>query len=248
MDFDNSLRYYYFVACANGNLYGYDQFGRSLAGWNPQSGVGKVKQPLLHAQRGDKDYLIALNQQGKLFVYGRDGSEHFPALQLDGPFAGPPQVDAMSKSPRIMVVNTAGKAVGCNLTGQPIAVQVSKTPKSAPAKGAFLPLTGDSRYEYAVLQGNILQVDGYDGNAFRALFTTTLPAAQDTLFEVAGQRVGLLNLSKRQVLLLDGRGQLHPDFPLAGTTPFVITDLFRQAGQQVLVVGNGNSVYAYKVR
>lgn len=248
IDFDNSLRYYYFVACANGNLYGYDQFGRSLAGWNPQSGVGLVKQPIVHAQRGDKDYLIALNQKEKLFVYGRNGAEQFPALPLQGPFAGPPQVDAASKSPRIVVVNTAGKAVGCNFAGEPFAVQVGKTLKSAPAKGAFLPLTGDNRYEYAVLQGDILQVKGYDGNALRALFTTTLPAAQDTLFEVAGQRIGLLNRSKRQVLLLDGRGQLHPDFPLAGTTPFVITDLFRQAGQQVLVVGNGGSVYAYKVR
>ncbi|MEO6037973.1 MAG: hypothetical protein ABIQ93_06120, partial [Saprospiraceae bacterium] len=248
VDFDHSLRYYYFVACANGNLYGYDQFGRSLSGWNPLSGVGQVTQPLLHCQRGDKDYLVALNRNGQLWVYGRDGTPRFPSLQLEGTFAGPPQADAGSKSPRIIAVNTTGKAVGCNFAGEPFAVQVSKTPKLAPAKGAFLPLTGDSRYEYAVLQGNMLQVDGYEGATLRALFTATLPSAQDTLFEVAGQRVGTLNRSKRQVLLLDGRGQLHPDFPLAGTTPFVITDLFRQAGQQVLVVGNGASVYAYKVR
>ncbi len=248
IDFDQSLRYFYFVACANGNMYGYDQFGRSLAGWNPQSGVGQVTQPLVHAQRDDKDYLIVLNDKDRLLVFGRDGRERFPALQLEGPFAGPPQIDAVSKTPRMVACNTGGKAVGCNFAGEPFAVQISKTPKGTPAKGAFLPLTGDNRYDYAVLQGHTLQLDAYEGNTLKALATVTLPAAQDTLFEVTGQRLGTLNRSKRQVLLLDGRGQVHPDFPLAGTTPFFITDLFRQAGQQVLVVGNGNSVYAYKVR
>ena len=248
IDFDLSLRYYYFVACANGNLYGYDQFGRSLAGWNPQAGVGQVTQPLVHSQRGDKDYLIVLNQKSQLRVYGRDGAARFPTLPLEGTFAGPPQVDAVSKSPRIIAVNTAGKAVGCNLGGEPFSLQVGKGAKTSPAKGAFLPLTGDLRYEYAVLQGGTVTASGYEGNALRTIFSTVLPAEQDTLFEVTGQRLGTLSRSKRQVNLLDGRGQLHPDFPLAGTTPFVITDIFRQAGQQVLVVGNGKSVYAYKVR
>ena len=248
IDFDHSGRYYYFVACANGNLYGYDQFGRSLAGWNPQSGVGVVTQPLLHCQRADKDYLVVLNQQGKLSVYGRDGTLRFPALPLAGTFAGPPQADAASKSPRIIAISTTGKAVGCNFAGAPFSAQISQGSNQPPAKGAFLPLTGDARYEYVVMQNNAIQVSGYEGTTLRKIFATPLPAGQDTLFEVAGQRLGTLARGKRQIFLLDGRGQVHPDFPLAGTTPFVLTDAFRQAGQQVLVVGNGGSVYAYKIR
>ena len=248
VDFDKSLRYYYFVACANGNLYGYDQFGRSLAGWNPQNGVGLVTQPLLHCQREGKDYLVALNQKGKLSVYGRDGVLRFPSVQLVGNFAGPPQADAVSKSPRIIAINTTGKAAGCNFAGEPFSVQVGQTSNKRPVKGAFMPLTGDARFEYVVLQDSSLRVVGYEDTALRTIFSTPLPAGQDTLFEVAGQRLGTLDRSKRQVFLIDGRGHLHPDFPLAGTTPFVMTDVFREAGQQVLVVGNGASVYAYKVR
>ena len=248
IDFDKSLRYHYFVACANGNLYGYDQFGLPLAGWNPQGGVGLVTQPLLHCQRDDKDYLIVLNQKGQLFVYSRDGALRFPALQLAGRFAGPPQADVVSKSPRIIAMSTTGKAVGCNLAGAPFAAQISKGPQKISVKGVFAPLTGDARFEYAALQDSAVRVVGYEGGALKGLFATSLPVGQDTLFEVAGQRLGTLHRSKRQVFLLDGRGQLHPDFPLAGTTPFVMTDVFRQAGQQVLVVGNGASVYAYKVR
>ncbi len=248
VDFDKSQHYFYFVACANGNLYGYDQFGRPLAGWNPQAGVGVVTQPLLHCQRDDKDYLAALNDQGKLSVYGRDGVLRFPALQLAGRFAGPLQGDAISKSPRIIAINTAGKAVGCNFAGAPFAAQISKGAQKTPVKGAFLPLTGDARFEYIALQDSAVRVVGYEGTTLKGLFATPLPIGQDTLFEVAGQRLGTLDRTKRQIFLLDGRGHLHPDFPLAGTTPFVMTDVFRQAGQQVLVVGNGASVYAYKIR
>ncbi len=248
IDFDRSGRYYYFVACANGNLYGYDQFGRPLAGWNPQGGAGLVTQALLHSQREDKDYLVVLNQKGKLSVYSRDGTLRFPPLQLAGRFAGPPQADAVSKSPRIIAINTAGKAVGCNFAGTPFSVQVGPASNKVPVKGAFLPLTGDARFEYIVLRDSALQVVGYENSTLRTIFSTPLPSGQDTLFEVAGQRLGTLHRGKRQIFLLDGRGQLHPDFPLAGTTPFVLTDVFRQAGQQVLVVGNGASIYAYKVR
>ena len=207
-----------------------------------------MTQPLVHCQRDDKDYLAALNEAGKLSVYSRDGVLRFPALQLTGKFSGPPQADATSKSPRIIAINTSGKAMGCNLAGEPFSAQISKGSQKMPVKGAFMPLTGDARFEYAALQDSAVRMVGYEGATLKGLFVTPLPAGQDTLFEVAGQRLGTLHRGKRQVYLLDGRGHLHPDFPLAGTTPFVMTDVFRQAGQQVLVVGNGASVYAYKVR
>jgi hypothetical protein len=43
VDFHNTHEYSLFIACENGNLYGFDQYGRPVSGWNPQSRVGQGK-------------------------------------------------------------------------------------------------------------------------------------------------------------------------------------------------------------
>lgn len=244
VDFDKSLKYNYFIACANGNLYGYDQFGRPLPGWNPQTGVGQVTHPVLHFQHGNKDYFAALNRAGKLFVYGRNGAERFPPLQFSGKNFSPPQADAVSKSPRIVCANDAGTVFVCGLDGSSFSMQMGKG--NGGAHFVFAPLRGDARYEYLVSKGKNIVASGYEKDGLKTLFQAAFAAPQDTLFAVSGQRAGALSRSKRQIFMLTAQG-LHPDFPLAGTTPFVVSDLSQQRGE-VLIVGDGSSVYAYKVR
>lgn len=247
-DFDDNRRYNFFIATANGNLYGYDQFGRPLPGWNPQSGVGRVTQPILHFQRQDKDYLVALSGTGRLSVFGRNGAPRFPALQLEGRFSGPPQADAVSKSPRIVCANTAGRVFVCALDGSSFSLAPGKG-GNAPAHFVFAPLTGDERYDYAWLKDKDLTVKSYTGATLKNWVEMSFAARPDTLFATGGgTRLGALNRDKRQIFLLDNAGGLHPDFPLAGDTPFVMGALLPNRAEQVLVVGNGSNVYAYKIR
>ena len=244
VDFDKNLKYNYFIACANGNIYGYDQFGRPLPGWNPQGGVGRVTHSVLHFQNGNKDYLAALNQSGKLFVFGRNGAERFPPVQFSGKDFGPPQADAVSKAPRMVCANGAGTVFVCKLDGSTFNMSVGKG--SGPGKMVFAPLSGDARYEYIVAKGKTLVASGYEGASIKTWYQTQFPAVSDTMFAVANNRVGALNRSKRQIFLLGEKG-LMPDFPLAGTTPFVVHEFSPKQGP-VLVVGDGSSVYAYKIR
>ena len=247
VDFDQNRKYNYFIACTNGNLYGYDRFGRPLPGWNPQGGVGRVVHPLLHFERGEKDYLAALNRDGKLFVFGRNGEMRFPPVQFSGKSFGAPQADPVSAQPRIVCANNAGKIFVCNLAGETFAFQGGHGGRQ-PAHLAFSQISGDARYEYAVAQGSTVQVSGYTGSTIRTIYSHTFPLEQDTVFAVDGHRIGTLNRSRRQIQLLQTDGIPHPDFPLAGTTAYSISDAFRQKGGQVLVVGDGSSVYAYTIR
>ncbi|MCW5920917.1 MAG: DUF3352 domain-containing protein [Saprospiraceae bacterium] len=245
VDFDNNSKYSYFIACANGNLYGYDQFGRPLPGWNPQSGIGRVTHPVLHFQQGNKDYLAALNQAGRLFVFGRNGAERFPPVQFQGKDFGPPQADASPKAPRIVCANGAGTVFVCKLDGTSFNMQIGKGGKGD-AHFVFTLLGGDARHDYALLKEKTLSASSYEGNTLRPLFQTTLPTEQDTLFAVPQHRLGTLNRGKRQIWLFAPNGQAYPEFPLAGTTPFAVSGTGQKQGQ-MLVVGDGSSVYAYKI-
>lgn len=250
VDFDDNRRYNLFVACANGNLYGYDQYGRPLPGWNPQGGVGQVVQPVLHFQKDDKDYIVALSKTGRLSVFGRDGSQRFGAIQLEGKFNGPPQADPGPKSPRIACANTLGKVFICTLDGGTFSLSLAPAAEAhARAYFVFAPLEGDQRFDYAVMRGSGLNLAGYSGNTVQTISKRLFEAAPDTLFAASGgTRLGAVDRDKKQIFLLDNRGKTHPDFPLAGDTPFVLGALFEGKPEQILVVGNGASVYAYKIR
>jgi hypothetical protein len=246
VDFDKNLKFNYFVACANGNVYGFDQFGRALPGWNPQSDLGRVEHPLLHFQRAGKDYLAVLARTGQLSVFGRDGALRFrPAQFGGGAFPSPPQADAASKSPRILCLNATGEAFACNLEGAAFSLLAGQ--KTNRARGLFAPISGDPRFECVVAAGERLSMSGYTGGAFETIFSLRMPAPQDTVFALSGNRIGTWSRSKRQVFLLNAAGELGAGFPLAGTTPFALTRS-PGSGQEMLVVGNGSNVYAYKVR
>ena len=249
IEFDGDKNYSFFIACQNGNLYGFDQFGRPLPGWNPQSGVGRIKHSLIHFKNENKDYLAALNNSGELFAFNRNGSPHFPAVQFSGTFfASPPQFDAGAASPRIVCANDAGRVFVCNLSGQNFALDLSGATKQQTHNFVFEVLFGDSRKEYAMLNGRQLSISGYEGAAFKKRYSVSYPVPLDTLFQAGCcQRLGGLNKEKKQIFLINAQGKIIPGFPLAGTTPFCLMQATGNRPGRVLIVGNMESVYAYKV-
>ena len=73
VDFEGQQRYHFFVACENGMIYGYDYRGLPMEGWSPQEKLDSlVRQPMVHFQKDNKDYIIALSEAGTLHVFGRD--------------------------------------------------------------------------------------------------------------------------------------------------------------------------------
>lgn len=251
IDFDGDLNYTFFLACQNGNLYGFDQYGRPLSGWNPQSGVGRIKHPLIHFKHGTKDYLAVLSLSGQLSVFNRNGSAHFAPLQFEGNFAiNPPQFDAESEAPRIVCTNTSGRAYVCSLTGQTFVLNLGTDKGANRCSMVFEQLFSDSRKDYATLSGNKIVFEGYENQRFEQKSTLTLPVPADTLFYTGCYaNLGVVNVEKRQLFLLNGEnGTIYPGFPLAGSTPFCLSQI-PGSNRQIflLVVGNRNTICAYKI-
>ena len=246
IDFDKNMKFNYFVACANGNLYGFDHTGSALPGWNPNSGVGVVEHPVRHFQFEGKDFIVALNTSAKLHVFGRNGQPRFSPVALSGRFASPPQVDANARTPRIVCFNTLGKAFVCNTEGTVFSLQLGKGNQKS--LGILASISGDSRLDYAILQDKKLVASAYKGNNIQTVFSTQLPGKQDTIFEIEGDRIGSLHREKNQIFLVDNKGNIHPDFPLAGTGPFVVHPIRPGSKESLLLVGNNNQLYAYTIR
>ncbi|MCC6411512.1 MAG: hypothetical protein IT270_07620 [Saprospiraceae bacterium] len=248
-DFDASKKYHFFVACDNGNLYGYDQYGRPLPGWNPKSGVGDIQTQMQHFVHQNKDYLVVLSTHGKLSVFARNGATRFPPVQLEGTFKSAPQCDAHPSVPRITCANTAGNVVVVNLEGKQFDILKTSISAGMGPYFVFTQLQGDARFDYAAYNGKQLTIKGYDGKTLKTWSSQNLVDGGDVLFDAGSSaQLGILSSKKRKIWLVNGQGKIHHDFPLAGSTAFTLAPLRSGDKKPVLLVGNGASVYAYLVK
>lgn len=71
----------YFVACNNGNIYGYEHNGKPLSGWSPIANVGKIKSSVERVVVGGKDYIYFTNTEGTFNALTRSGDKRFKSVK-----------------------------------------------------------------------------------------------------------------------------------------------------------------------
>ncbi len=251
VDFNQNRDYSFFVACANGAIYGFDKLGRPLLGWNPLRGVGEVRHPLLHFQYHGQDYLVVLNEQGRFAAYQRDGSYRISPRNLPGPFPSAPDFEVSQQDDRIVATDRNGGAHIIRMNGFTFRLGLLSDAK-APVRFVFADVTGNEQKDYLALSDTVLTVHYYDNNdRFNLLYRYSFDTRQDEIcaVNIPGRDkalVGVISKEKKQIQLMSPEGQPYPDFPLAGDSQFFITDLFGN-GQQILVVTSGDSVYTYRI-
>ncbi len=242
---ESARRYGLFVACANGNLYGFDAYGRPLPGWNPKTATGRVEHPLLHFTWSNKDYIAALSPQGRLMCADRAGNSHFADVQLRGTFTATPPMCIWEKNiPYILCVNDDGRGFRCSATGQvaeyPLGWNAQQRHKSATLKIS----RGEATALVAIAGGQRVVVRPLSSNSPRPA-ELTLPAPADTLWAAGERYFGILCRASRQVFLLRQEGQLSKGFPVGGHTPFDLLSIHPQ--ECWLAVGYDTEVYAYRL-
>ncbi len=250
VDFFQSHDYNFFIACENGKAYGFDEKGSPIEGWRPNEKIGRVEHPILHFQADGKDFLVLLDILGNLQVYKKNGSPRFKKIEFEEPLMQMPDYQISKKSSRIVAATNEGIVYVCNLSGNHFRLKLRNDNNNV--QFLFADVVGDERKDYMALSGNKLTVHRYEGNKFGEVLNYNFPAEQDDIFPVHLIRsrkayIGALNLRKKQITLLDGNGNMPDQFPLEGTTPFIITDL-TDDGKLVLVTGNGSRVTAYALK
>ncbi len=249
-DFDGNGAYHYFVPAQNGNIYGYESNGKPLSGWNPRTGIGIIKQPMGHFQVGDKDYIIALTGKN-LHIMRRNGEYRLNPFPVEENIISPPAYQNIAASQRMVVTTAKGIAHNINLAGESFNIALP-TGNSTNVKFLYADVWGDARKEYITLNNKNLCGFGYEGETFKKIFERQFQDNIDEFFIVSlpeGKKdhIGFTCRAASHVFLMDGLGKVYKNFPLAGTTPFQVTDFFGE-GIPVLIVANGASIYTYKLK
>jgi hypothetical protein len=247
IDFEGTKRYEFFLACGNGNFYGFEQSGKPLSGWNPVLGVGVARHPFLHFQNGGKDFIVAITERGMLHILRRNGGDRFSSQNFNTAFLSPPSFQADRYSQRIVACDARGRVHNINMEGVEFPLLLSS---GAGTRFAFADVIGDLRKDYIAVSNKKLVCHGYENQDFLKKYACVFPDVQDDVFSVQHIKknkflIGTRSRSAKLIYLLEG-AKIYPTFPIPGTTRFTLSD-FYDDGNSVLIVGNDRDVCAYKV-
>ncbi|MEI6409496.1 MAG: DUF3352 domain-containing protein [Bacteroidota bacterium] len=248
VDFDGNLKYSFFVACENKQVYGFDQYGRPLPGWNPQGGVGRVISPIVHFQYGNMDYLAMLDVSGKLAVYGRNGVLRFPALQLKGRFDLPLQLDTTGEKPMLVCFSRNGQVNRIDPEGK-LTLAQTEAHLQGEIKAAITSASWENQGKAMYLLNNkTVQIARYGKGIVQPLFSNNIKDALDTLFLLPDQSVGALSKAEKKIFSIPSTAKAwQTPIQLEGSTPFTVLAAPFSGGTKLLFTGNGSFIYAYKL-
>lgn len=240
VDFDHDRRYSFFATCANGKCYGFDPFGRPLAGWNGIPVGGDMHRPLLHFQHDGKDFLALLTDNGVLSVYGRDGRLRFAPPTLQGVFEASLFADSKASEPCLYAANTAGEMFVCDLKGGITTYEAGKSGSLT----LFGQIQGDARYEWVQWDGKNLRIGGFPGEKKVIYSSIAIKERPDQWFLTANQVLGAVDTKSKRIWMFDQQGNPLPGFPLGGEAQFERT---QSTGIQLLVTSVNQEIWVYRL-
>lgn len=249
-DYDKRNDYRLFVACEDRRVYAYDLEGKIVTGWSFRKSEGMVSKAIQHFRIREKDYII-FSDNIRTYILDRRGEER---IKLKVPVVISRNnlfyldMNISGDGPRFVSTDTTGNVIGVDLTGKAEVLLAHSA-----TKGHFFrikDLDRDGKPEYIFASENELEVLDFKG---KRLFSFKLKSDISTLpdiyeFSSTDLKIGLTDVEKNQIYLLNADGSLYEGFPLEGNTRFSIGYFAGSDSRFNLIVGSQNGfLYNYSI-
>ena len=247
-DLEGNGQFAFFTPDTTGSIYAFERQGVPLSGWNPEIKLDSTAfRSLQHVQHKNEDYLIGLCDTGTLYLLARDGSLHGAPIPTAQQYISPPFYQDVVPLGRIALGDVDGRAHIFNLEGAYFRL-ILDDQGQPPHRFLFINMVGDERKDYFSYRKMEYSLKYYKENVFGSYFSKNTQAIIDTAFilkHTPYNWVGMLHKEQQRINLVLPDGTFHPAFPLAGTTPYSLVK--RENHRLMVVVGNGQRVYAYQI-
>lgn len=246
-DYDNNRDYRMLIACEDKRVLNLNLDGRLVDGWKFDKTMYLVHLPLQHNSVAGKDNIFIIDSKGKVYVLDRQGNTR---IKVNEHFNKPVKAFYIEEGAdvartTIVTCDTIGNVMKLELGGQ-LETQKLKSFNTTPAFD-YKDIDNDKVREYVFLDDKELSVYRQDKSL---LFQHEFEEEADRskllffLFPDDKGRIGVVSPQASQVYLFSPGGQLHPGFPITGSTLFSIGSL-NGDNALYLVTASGKTIYVY---
>lgn len=239
--------YRIFIPCLSG-IYGYEISGRPLQGWNPRANIGKVVHPLQHHVVEGKDYLIALNEKGQIFLFDRKGSLRGEPIQLKEPLSGPLHAYTTDKELVLTGISSAGTIYRISHSGE--VSEISLKESGTLVDFRYMNVADDARPEYVFVYPDRLAA--YD-DSLQVVLEINMPALIDRPTFIPDSRfkspyvLALPSATAQRIFLLQSDGTVFNRSEIIGFTPFEIDAYGKESSHTIVTCDHQGLLRCYQL-
>lgn len=250
IDYEKNRNYRLLIGCNNNLVYNYTLDGKQVEGWDYTPTKTPPNGLITHFTQANKDYIVITTQNGKVKVVQRNGKDR---LELKNTIYNNQNsyfltIGKELSSTYLTAIDSVGNVNKLSFNDK--LEVLNPTTGVAPQYFNYSDKSINStvngvNYFYAVNEKLIVN-DASQNNLINVTLEKPIVAAP-ILFNFPDnmKKIGVVTASG--IYLVNTDGTIAPDFPLMGSTPFLIDDI-NNDNTLNLVVGEKNRVYLYNLR
>jgi hypothetical protein len=245
-DYDNNLNYRLFIAGEDKMIYSYEKSGNVVKGWTPFRTNGEVKDEINYFKVSGKDYLVA-SDESSIYFLDRSGNKRITLKEPAARARGSSMRLNPGSEPYLVCSAPDGTVQNIYFDGTIKKFTLNKF--SADHSFDVFDLDGDGFGEYIFIDKGKLYI--YDHNKSelfsREFGSVELGGPINFVFSASDRKVGVFDIEKKLIYLIDVNGKIMNGFPLKGASMFSIGKLSDKSGWHLIVGGTDRFLYNYKI-
>lgn len=243
-DYDNNRNYRLVIAGEDKLIYSYEKNGSVVKGRKPPRTAGTVSSEIVYYRVSGKDFIIA-SDESSLYLLDRFGNTR---LKLrDAVTKARNSTLRLAPGSESYLVCSAPDGTIQNIHFDGSVTKFSLGTFSPDHCFDFFDVDGDGLGEYVFIdKGNLYLYDNDRKEMFRKEFNSDdLGGPINFIFSSNDRKIGMFDISKNLIYLIDSKGNIMNGFPLKGASMFSIGRLSAKDGFNLIVGGTDRFLYNY---
>ncbi len=245
-DYDNNRNYRLLIAGEDKMVYAYDKTGSVVKGWKPFRTNGTVSSEISWFRVSGKDYLV-ISDESAIYFIDRTGNTRLALKEPVTKARGSSVRLVSGTSPSLVCSGPDGTIQHIYFDGS--VNKFTKRKFSVDHSFDIFDINGDGFGEYIFIDNGILYL--YDHNRSemfsRKFGSNELGGPISFTFSASDRKIGVFDINKKQIYLIDRNGDTMNGFPLRGASMFSIGKLTEGNEWNLIVGGTDRFLYNYKL-
>jgi len=245
-DYDNNNTYRIVIAGEDKQVYSYDKTGSSVKGWEPFRTAGYVTAEAGFYKLSGKDYIVVADESSIYFL-DRSGKIRSRLNDAVTKARGSALRLTPGSEPSLVCTSPDGTVQNISFIGDVKKFSFRKF--SSDHSFDFFDTDGDGFGEYVFIDSGFVYL--YDRNRkemFKKDFNSPkLGGPINFTFSSKDKKIGVFDISKNLIYLINSKGDIMNGFPLKGASMFSIGKLSSGESWNLIVGGSDRFLYNYKL-
>ncbi len=245
-DYDNNRNYRLVIAGEDKSVYEYDKSGNVVKGWEPFRTAGTVVSEAGYFKVSGKDFIVVADESSIYFL-DRSGKERMRPGDAVTRAAGSALRLVPGSDPALVCTSPDGTLQTISFNGDVRKFSFRKF--SFDHSFDFFDVDGDGFGEYVFIdKGNLYLYDNNLKEMFSKDFSSEkLGGPINFIFSSHDRKIGVFDVNKNLIYLIDSKGEIMKGFPLRGASMFSIGKLGTADDWNLIVGGTDRFLYNYKL-